>query len=73
MATTLHDRVTALERASIRHDKEIAAIRKLVHTGMKMLVRLEANQDKLQASVTELTNSLKRWPNGHSKRKLDLQ
>ncbi len=36
-----------------RHDREIAAIRKLVHTGMKMLVRIEEDHRKLQAEQRE--------------------
>jgi hypothetical protein len=68
-----------------KHDREIAAIRKLVLTGMKMLVRIEAAQKRTDASLKELAvaqkataTSLKafidsmRGGNGHTKRKLDL-
>lgn len=65
-----------------RHDREIAAIRKLVLTGMKMLNgliesqrRLEASHRRLEASQREtdrqlqiLIRSLQRGGNGHSKR-----
>ena len=70
---TLHQRVEALERASVRHDKQLKSIRNLLERGTRLVLQLAANQRKLQASVTELTNSLKRGANGHTKRKLDLQ
>jgi hypothetical protein len=50
-----------------QHDREIAAIRKLVLTGMKMLVRLEASQTKTDAQLQALIRSLKPGGNGHSK------
>jgi len=64
-----------------QHDREIAAIRKLVLTGMKMLVQLEASQKKtdgqlkiLQASQQKTEQTLERFirslthaGNGHSK------
>ena len=37
-----------------QHDKEIAAIRKLVLQGMKMLVRSEKRTDNLTTSVMKL-------------------
>jgi len=62
-----------------KHDREIAAIRKLVLTGMKMLVRLETSQRELQASQREtdkelkiLIRSLRGGTNGHAKRKVNL-
>ena len=48
-----------------QHDREIAAIRKLVLTGMKMLVRLEASQRKTDAMLQDLIRSLKGGENGH--------
>ena len=40
-----------------QHDREIAAIRKLVLTGMKMLIRLEQSQKRLEASQARLEAS----------------
>ena len=34
----------------LRHDREIAAIRKLILTGMKMIANVAAGQRELQAS-----------------------
>ena len=63
-----------------QHDREIAAIRKLILTGMKMInslaasqKRTEANLDRLEAKVEALVDSLRRGGNGHTKRKVDLQ
>jgi Skp family chaperone for outer membrane proteins len=66
MASTLESRVT-------QHDKEIAAIRKLVLQGMKMLVKNQDDIRKLAAAQKEtnrmlkgLIRSLERGRNGHS-------
>ena len=60
-----------------RHDREIAAIRKLILTGMKMLNTLTASQQRLSDSQREtdkqlqaLIRSLQRGTNGHSKRSI---
>ena len=57
-----------------QHDREIAAIRKLILTGMKMLVRNEAvvkrlgeSQEKTEATLRRLIESLGRGAsNGHN-------
>jgi hypothetical protein len=65
-----------------KHDREIAAIRKLVLTGMKMLNQLAESQRETRRSLRELTESqretdrqlqslirsLQRGSNGHTKR-----
>lgn len=64
-----------------KHDREIAAIRKLILTGMKMLNRnqqqINQNQhqlNQLTQEVRELTAQMQRGAtNGHTKRKVDLQ
>jgi carbamoylphosphate synthase large subunit len=65
--------VTIKEHLS-KHDREIAAIRKLMVTGMRMLVRNEeqigkliAAQRKTDESLKKLLDSLKTGHNGHSK------
>ena len=70
---TLADRVAALERSSLKHDKQFEVVGKLIDRGMRMVLKLIAEQRKLHADVRELTNSLKRGSNGHVKRKLDIQ
>lgn len=50
---------SALEARVSQHDREIASIRKLVLTGMKLLVRLEASQKRLDVSLTKLEASQK--------------
>jgi hypothetical protein len=70
---------TTQERLT-KHDREIAAIRKLILTGMKIIANLAASQRELQASQREtdkelklLIRSLRGGTNGHAKRKVDLQ
>lgn len=78
--------MTLKERVD-RHDREIAAIRKLTLTGMKMLNRTNERLDRLVtarretdrqlkslcADVQALVNTVRRGTNGHTKRKLDLE
>jgi hypothetical protein len=70
---SLSERVEALERTALRHDKQIQSIRNLVEQGMRIVVKNAAEQRELRASVKELVNSPKRGANGHDKRKADLQ
>ena len=70
--------MTAKQRLD-RHDKEIAAIRKLLVQGMKMLVEFQRenrafqkeNREairELQAGQKALVQSLTKGTNGHSKK-----
>lgn len=69
-----------------KHDREIAAIKKILQTGMKMLVRIEAKVEKLADSQRETDRQLKETDrqlqllirslnrgngNGHSRRAVD--
>ena len=70
-----------------RHDREIAAIRKLIHAGMKMFVRLEqehiafrkefrelqAQQRETSRELQAFIRSLRRGGNGHTRGRADLQ
>jgi len=65
-----------------KHDREIAAIRKLIHTGMKMFVKLQEEHFAFRKELRELAvqqratareleafiRSMRRGVNGHSKR-----
>jgi hypothetical protein len=67
-----------------KHDREIAAIRKLVLAGMKLVVEvqreqkefgkkmreLQASQKKTEAMLQDLIRSLKGGSNGHTKRQI---
>ena len=63
-----------------RHDRQIAAIRDLVHEGMRMLVEtrkdiraLATAQKRTEENLRTLIDTLRRGANGNAKRKLDLQ
>jgi Xaa-Pro aminopeptidase len=65
--------MAALKERVDKHDREIAAIRKLIHTGMKMLVKLEEEVRELTASQREtdrqlqaFIRSLRRGANVHA-------
>jgi len=67
-----------------KHDREIAAIRKLIHTGMKMFVKAEEEHAVFRKELRELAaqqratareleafiRSLRRGSNGHTKRSI---
>ena len=65
--------MTVKERLD-RHDREIAAIRKLIHTGMKMLVLIEHDLKELAAAQKETAKSLQALIDYmRRRRKVDLQ
>jgi len=60
-----------LEARVTQHDREIAAIRKLVLQGMKMLVENQSQIKVLATTVDRFVRSLERGaPNGHGKANL---
>ena len=75
---TLHERVVALERGAIQHDKQIKAIRDLVHVGMRMMIESRKEMAEIRKDLRVLIKNVERLTsprgtNGHVKRKLDLQ
>jgi len=77
---TTQQRLTALERSADQHDKQIKVIRDLVREGMRLMVEtrrdlrtLATGLKNLTSNVNDLTNSMRRGSNGHTKRKVDLQ
>ena len=51
-------KMASLKERVDKHDREIAAIRKLMHTGMKMMVQIEKIQRELSASQLETDRQL---------------
>jgi hypothetical protein len=79
--------VTAKQRLD-QHDKQIAAIRNLIHEGMRLVVEtrkdmrtlaaaqntLTAAQKKTDQSLKEFIDSMRRGGgNGHGKRRVDVE
>jgi ferritin-like metal-binding protein YciE len=57
------------EQRMDRTDRQIEAIQKILKTGMKLIVRIEATQARSDAKIDRLAEMwLKRPPNGNSKR-----
>ena len=63
-----------------QHDKQIAAIRNLVHEGMRLVVEtrkdmraMAAAQKKTEQSLKALIDTMRGSGNGHGKRRVDLQ
>jgi hypothetical protein len=72
-------RFDRLERSAAQHDKQIQAIRALMHEGMRLMVetrkelrQLAIAQRRTETSLRALIDS-RRGSNGHAKRKVDLQ
>jgi hypothetical protein len=61
--------MTTKERLD-RHDRQIAAIRDLVHEGMRLLIATRKDIRVLINAQKELMATMKRGMNGHRKRKL---
>jgi Spy/CpxP family protein refolding chaperone len=78
--------VTAKQRLD-QHDKQIAAIRNVVHEGMRLVVEtrkdiaetrkdmrtLAAAQKKTEQSLKALIDTMRGSGNGHGKRRVDVQ
>ena len=62
----LEARVAEHERRISTHDREIAAIRKLILQGMKMINTLTQSQSKTDAQLRSFIASLQQGRNGHS-------
>jgi hypothetical protein len=58
---------TKLEARVSVHDREIAAIRKLILQGIKMINSLAASQRKTDAQLQAFIRSVERGGNGHGK------
>jgi hypothetical protein len=61
------------DRDLAKHDKEIAAIRKLILTGMRLVNEIAVAQKRTEKSLEALINTLRRGGNGHAKRRIDIQ
>ncbi len=62
-------RMDRAEARMDRTDRQIEAIQKIVKTGMKLIVRIEAAQARSDAKIDRLAEIwLKRPPNGNPKR-----
>ena len=78
--------LTAKQRLD-QHDRQIAAIRNLIHEGMRLVVEgrretvqlkkdlreLAAAHKETERSLKALINTMRGGANGHGKRRVDLQ
>ena len=67
------DRLDQHGRKFTLHDREIAAIRKLIVTGMRIVNKLGVAQTRTEKSLNALINSMRRGGNLHSKRHIDIR
>jgi hypothetical protein len=58
----------SVEACLDKHDRETAAIRKLLGTGMKLVVEVQKAQKKTEATLERFIHSLERGGNGHGKK-----
>lgn len=72
--------MSRLQEQVDRHERQITAIRNLVHEGMRLVVEtrkdirsLAAAQKRTEQSLQQFLNGLRRGGNGHTGRKVDTQ
>lgn len=70
---TTRQRLDQHERELAKHDREIAAIRKLILNGMRLVNKIAAAQARTEKNLEALINTLRRSGNGHTKRFIDIQ
>jgi cell division protein ZapA (FtsZ GTPase activity inhibitor) len=68
----IQDRLDQHSRELTKRDREIAAIRKLILTGMRLANKTAATQARTEKNLEALINSLRRGSNGHAKRRIDI-
>ena len=63
-----------------RHDRQLAAIRSVIHEGMRLVVETRkdlrtvvALQKRTESKLEALIDSMRRGGNGHAKRRLEIQ
>jgi hypothetical protein len=71
--SSTNDRLDQHDRDLAKRNKEIAAIRKLILTGMRLVNEIAVGQKRTEKSLETLINTLRRGGNGHSKRRIDIQ
>ena len=60
------------KREITKHDRQIASIRELILSGVRLVNRIAATQARTERNLEALTNALRRGGNGHSKRRIDI-
>lgn len=60
------------DRELAKHNKQIASIRELILTGMRLVNKVAATQPRTEKNLEALINTLRRGGNGHSKRRIDI-
>jgi hypothetical protein len=67
------DRLDQHDRDLAKHNRQIASIRELILTGMRLVNKIAATQARTEKNLEALTNTLRRGGNGHAKRRIDIQ
>jgi len=77
---TTKEHLALLDKQVAAHEKQIKAIRELVHEGMRLVVATRKDKRDLRKDMRDLVaiqkdvlGTLRRGPNGYSKKKLDVQ
>ena len=66
------DHLDQHDRKLAKHNKQIASIRELILTGMRLVNKVAATQARTEKNLEALINTLRRGGNGHSKRRIDI-
>jgi hypothetical protein len=66
------DRLDQHDRELAKHNREIASIRELIPTGMRLVNKIAATQARTEKNLEALISTLRRGGNGHTKRRIDI-
>jgi len=69
---TANQRLDQHDRELAKHNRQIASIRELILSGMRLVNKIAATQARTERNLEALTNTLRRGGNGHSKRRIDI-
>jgi hypothetical protein len=69
---TTKQRLDQHERELAKHNPEIAAIRKLILNGMRLVNKIAVAPARTEKNLEALINTLRRSGNGHAKRFVDI-
>ena len=79
MAASTKQRLDKHEERLDKHDRQIAAIRSLLQEGVRLMIETRkilrstaVMQNRTEAKLQALIDSLRRGGNGHSRKRVDL-
>jgi hypothetical protein len=70
---TLTERVALHDKQLAAHEKQMKAMRELVHEGLRLVRQILVIQKRTDEKLETLINTMRRGGNGHGRKKFDLE